>query len=318
MTSYVVPSEEGPHRKYYGINDERAQAMLELQRKSWAAFTTTMADLLGTDSTLNHQGSDERASHPDAATHRRFRGSGPYRACSDLSEEEVNELTDGLEADLTEQACEDRWDSEARRPVGVRCRAQVGRRPPAAVRRGEAGVPRRCRRPRQHDRRVMGPGRRRPSASGPAVAAVLAPVIILAPAWWLLRAWVAYQPADHLPGYQRLPPERKRRVADAARPPSSAASSLDADGPTSPRWIRTAVVVGNVLAIAGPFPRLWPSPIRSRTARTSTPPRRGPRTCPTGWCWTASRSRTCSLTTREGRPSRTSSCSPSPASFGCG
>ena len=47
LTSYVVPSEEGPHRKYYGINAQ-GRAMLELQRKVWSEFSTTMNTLLGT------------------------------------------------------------------------------------------------------------------------------------------------------------------------------------------------------------------------------------------------------------------------------
>jgi PadR family transcriptional regulator PadR len=50
LTSYVVPSEEGPHRKYYGINAQ-GRATLELQRKVWAEFATTMSDLLGTSTT---------------------------------------------------------------------------------------------------------------------------------------------------------------------------------------------------------------------------------------------------------------------------
>lgn len=45
LTCYVVPSEEGPHRKYYGINKEGA-AMLDRQRKTWANFAETMHDLL--------------------------------------------------------------------------------------------------------------------------------------------------------------------------------------------------------------------------------------------------------------------------------
>lgn len=45
LTSYVVPSEEGPHRKYYGINAQ-GRATLELQRKVWAEFSATMNDLL--------------------------------------------------------------------------------------------------------------------------------------------------------------------------------------------------------------------------------------------------------------------------------
>lgn len=47
LTSYVVPSDGGPHRKYYGINDE-GRAMLDDQRRSWAAFSTTMTELLAT------------------------------------------------------------------------------------------------------------------------------------------------------------------------------------------------------------------------------------------------------------------------------
>jgi PadR family transcriptional regulator PadR len=50
LTSYVVPSEEGPHRKYYGINAQ-GRATLELQRKVWAEFSATMNDLLGTSTT---------------------------------------------------------------------------------------------------------------------------------------------------------------------------------------------------------------------------------------------------------------------------
>ena len=45
LTSYVVPSDGGPHRKYYGINDEGRAALAE-QRTSWAAFTSTMDTLL--------------------------------------------------------------------------------------------------------------------------------------------------------------------------------------------------------------------------------------------------------------------------------
>src|SRR5215207_3008839 len=47
LTSYVVPSDGGPHRKYYGIN-EQGKAMLADQRESWTAFARTMSDLLNT------------------------------------------------------------------------------------------------------------------------------------------------------------------------------------------------------------------------------------------------------------------------------
>ena len=45
LTSYVVPSEEGPHRKYYGLNDT-GRSLLEDQTKTWSAFSDTMTHLL--------------------------------------------------------------------------------------------------------------------------------------------------------------------------------------------------------------------------------------------------------------------------------
>jgi PadR family transcriptional regulator PadR len=45
LTSYVVPSDGGPHRKYYGINSQ-GRAMLADQRASWSAFVSTMNGLL--------------------------------------------------------------------------------------------------------------------------------------------------------------------------------------------------------------------------------------------------------------------------------
>lgn len=45
LASYVVPSDEGPHRKYYGINAQ-GRAMLEGQRKDWHEFSTTLTTLL--------------------------------------------------------------------------------------------------------------------------------------------------------------------------------------------------------------------------------------------------------------------------------
>lgn len=45
LTSYVVPSDEGPHRKYYGINAQ-GRAMLATQRKDWHEFAGTMSRLL--------------------------------------------------------------------------------------------------------------------------------------------------------------------------------------------------------------------------------------------------------------------------------
>ena len=45
LTSYVVPSDEGPHRKYYGINAQ-GRHLLATEGKTWAAFAATMDGLL--------------------------------------------------------------------------------------------------------------------------------------------------------------------------------------------------------------------------------------------------------------------------------
>ena len=45
LTSYVVPSEEGPHRKYYGLNSS-GRDLLARSTKTWNGFADTMAQLL--------------------------------------------------------------------------------------------------------------------------------------------------------------------------------------------------------------------------------------------------------------------------------
>jgi PadR family transcriptional regulator PadR len=46
LTSYVVPSEEGPHRKYYSLN-EPGRARLVESGTTWRSFARTLDDLLG-------------------------------------------------------------------------------------------------------------------------------------------------------------------------------------------------------------------------------------------------------------------------------
>ena len=46
LTSYVVPSEEGPNRKYYGLND-RGRELLGTSTKTWRSFADAMDGLLG-------------------------------------------------------------------------------------------------------------------------------------------------------------------------------------------------------------------------------------------------------------------------------
>jgi PadR family transcriptional regulator PadR len=48
LTSYVMPSDEGPHRRYYGIT-ERGRAQLEEARSVWSDFSRALTMLLETD-----------------------------------------------------------------------------------------------------------------------------------------------------------------------------------------------------------------------------------------------------------------------------
>jgi PadR family transcriptional regulator PadR len=45
LSTYVVPSDAGPHRKYYAVNDH-GRAMLTTQRKEWQEFSTALTALL--------------------------------------------------------------------------------------------------------------------------------------------------------------------------------------------------------------------------------------------------------------------------------
>jgi PadR family transcriptional regulator PadR len=45
LTSYVVPSESGPHRKYYGITPT-GRTQLKKQRDDWDIFATTVTAIL--------------------------------------------------------------------------------------------------------------------------------------------------------------------------------------------------------------------------------------------------------------------------------
>lgn len=45
LNTYVVPSDEGPHRKYYGLNQRGRRALTESTR-TWNALTTALDQLL--------------------------------------------------------------------------------------------------------------------------------------------------------------------------------------------------------------------------------------------------------------------------------
>lgn len=45
LATYVVPSDEGPHRKYYAVNAQGKQQLTE-QREEWSEFAGSMTALL--------------------------------------------------------------------------------------------------------------------------------------------------------------------------------------------------------------------------------------------------------------------------------
>ena len=45
LTSYVIPSEAGPHRKYYGLN-QRGRKALDESAQAWGSFSKTLNHLL--------------------------------------------------------------------------------------------------------------------------------------------------------------------------------------------------------------------------------------------------------------------------------
>jgi PadR family transcriptional regulator PadR len=45
LTSYVVASDEGPHRRYYGVT-EQGRAQLEASRAAWIDFSRVLTNLL--------------------------------------------------------------------------------------------------------------------------------------------------------------------------------------------------------------------------------------------------------------------------------
>ena len=45
LNSYVVPSDEGPHRKYYGLNP-RGRKALDQSAHAWASFSKALNHLL--------------------------------------------------------------------------------------------------------------------------------------------------------------------------------------------------------------------------------------------------------------------------------
>lgn len=125
-------------------------------------------------------------------------------ALNDLPADDVDDLTDGLEADLTEQAADvDAGDAAAPEvdlgdPVAYAEELRGAAGLPVRGATPEARVPRLRRlRTRVGAARAGAARRIRSSAAG---AAVLDFVLALRPAWWVLRGWVVYAVAEVFAG----------------------------------------------------------------------------------------------------------------------
>lgn len=64
LSTYVVPSEGGPHRKYYAITPA-GQLLLDEQRVGWQEFSTTLTNLIAPRTTVT---AGARTSAADAPT----------------------------------------------------------------------------------------------------------------------------------------------------------------------------------------------------------------------------------------------------------
>lgn len=119
---------------------------------------------------------------------------GVRAALADLPADEVDDLTEGLEADLAEAYAED-LQRELPDPSAYAAELRLAAGLPAAskVKGGLfAGITDGLR----DTRRDIGIAIRR----NPALVGIADFLAALQPAWWLVRAWVAYQAATHLIG----------------------------------------------------------------------------------------------------------------------
>lgn len=178
------------------------------------------------------------------------------RALGDLPAEVVDDLTDGLEADLTERSLD---DGEALGDPGAyaaELRAAAG----LADRRGPAlldGVGAEIRRLPARAAEIVRQRRR----EHPALDRAIDFVVALRPLWWVLRAWLVYLPIGGVLGGP-LPATPVEWLVLAAL---LVVSVQFGRGRWLPhRWMRAALTVVNVAAaIAAPFALAWlPSAVR--------------------------------------------------------
>jgi len=159
---------------------------------------------------------------------------GVRAALADLPQEEVEELTEGLEADLAEAFREDLarelgdpavYAAELRAAAGLPAPVADGETRAGLVASGIDTV------------RAFGRDVRAFVADHPGLAKVVAFVVSLRPAWWLVRAWAAWVCLDAVVGFGGL----LLLVALAA-------GSVWLGLRTWPGWFSGVIVVGNVVA----------------------------------------------------------------------
>lgn len=117
---------------------------------------------------------------------------------ADLPSEEVDDLTDGLEADMAEAFAENHelpdpaaYAVELRNAAGLPVRAEVTK---SGIRQAFRGLGSDLRLKREQFAAEL--------RKSPVMAGVLDFLVELRPVWWVLRAWIAYQLAGALFGFQ--------------------------------------------------------------------------------------------------------------------
>jgi len=179
-------------------------------------------------------------------------------ALSDLPAEEVDELTDGLEADLAEAYAED-LARELPDPVSY-----------AAELRGAAGLPTPVRKQGPFARLVTQAGTLAADVhaslrSNPATAAAVDFLATLRPAWWVVRGWAAYQVASAFFGFEGdlLPASGLRWLMLLVLVAGSVLLGLR----TWPMWVRSLIGVGNAIAVIATITALEQVPTHAEVSQ---------------------------------------------------
>ena len=169
---------------------------------------------------------------------------------ADLEPDVIEELTGGLEADLTELAAES--DTALADRVGApdayaaELRAAAGLESPHSRRSPLRAVPRRT----GANLREAVESATRSLGSHRSWAQLREFLVVLIPAWWVLRAWVAYVLVERLftgEPYGALPAGLEGWLVLVALVVLSVQLGRESD--RSPRWLGRAVLVGNLAAL---------------------------------------------------------------------